>query len=387
MPFDFKDRVPSKPGRVKITPENGGASYYAVIERADEPSVAGSPLSAANLNAAQETLIYRNDSSLSTWRSVYISPNGNDNNSGTESSPMKTIKGAIRKYAKWHKYMDIFLQAGTYNEDIGQIATDQCSLSLRGVTDNKDAVTINMTSMVECHITLLRLIDLTLNVTTNDTRGVSVYAGMLYANNIRINLPASSDATCVSVYNGASAFLINCVLNPGTGAAVYSTYSLEVRATGCTSEKTIERGFVATYDSVITYTPTLTAKTMTVETAGGKCIPITARAGNMPGATMGSQYGRYLTFDGLLIQWGQITVSPTVANTPYSHTLTFPIAYTENPLVFAQPVYTDPTVAHVSTYRSSVPDPKKQVDIILTRTTASPTFVIWFAIGKGTVDS
>ena len=125
MPFDFKDRVPSKPGRVKITPENGGASYYAVIERADEPSTAGSPLSAANLNAAQETLIYRNDSSLSTWRSVYIATNGNDNNSGTESSPMKTIKGAIRKYAKWHKYMDIFLLAGTYNEDIGQIATDR----------------------------------------------------------------------------------------------------------------------------------------------------------------------------------------------------------------------------------------------------------------------
>ena len=33
MPIDFKDRVPSKPGRVKITPENGGSPYYAVVER------------------------------------------------------------------------------------------------------------------------------------------------------------------------------------------------------------------------------------------------------------------------------------------------------------------------------------------------------------------
>ncbi len=385
MPFEFVDRVPTKLGRVKITPENGGTPYYAVVERADEPAVAGTPLSAANLNAAQETLIYRNDSSLSTWRSVYVSPNGNDNNSGTESSPMKTIKGAIRKYAKWHKYMDILLQAGTYTEDIGQIAIDQCCLSLRGVTDNKDAVTINITSMVECHITLLRLIDLTLNVTTNDTRGVSVYAGMLYANNIRINLPASSDASCVSVYNGASAFLIDCVLNPGTGAAVYSTYSLEVRATGCTSEKTIERGFVATYDSVITYTPTLTAKTMTVETTGGKCIPVAARPGSRQGV-LGSQAGRYRTYDGLLMQWGQVTITPTAANTPTSHVLTFPIPYTEFPLVFVTPSITDPSLCRVSTYRSNVDDPKKQVEIYLTRNTTNATFVVWFAIGKGIVD-
>lgn len=383
MPFEFVDRVPSKLGRVKITPENGGTPYYAVVERADEPAVAGTPLSAANLNAAQETLIYRNDSSLSTWRSVYVSPTGNDNNSGSESSPMKTIKGAIRKYAKWHKYMDVFLQAGTYTEDIGQIAIDQCCLSLRGVTDNKDAVTINITSMVECHITLLRLIDLTLNVTTSDTRGVSVYAGMLYANNIRINLPASSTANCVSVYNGASAFLIDCVLNPGTGAAVYSTYSLEVRATGCTSEKTIERGFVATYDSVITYTPTLTAKTMTVETMGGKCIPITARPGSVNGSVK-SLVGQYATSDGLLIQWGTVTIAPTAADVATGAMVTFPIPYSGTPTVFATPVTLTPETVAVGIVRNGefAPDPKLNVGVIVTRHNGiSSVGVNWVAIG------
>ena len=49
MALVFKDRVPQKPGRVKITPENGTA-YYATMERADEPIEIGTPLHAGNFN-------------------------------------------------------------------------------------------------------------------------------------------------------------------------------------------------------------------------------------------------------------------------------------------------------------------------------------------------
>ena len=49
MALEFKDRVPQKPGRVKITPENGTA-FYATMERADEPIQEGTPLSAGNFN-------------------------------------------------------------------------------------------------------------------------------------------------------------------------------------------------------------------------------------------------------------------------------------------------------------------------------------------------
>lgn len=49
MALEFKDRVPQKPGRVKITPENGTA-YYATMERADEPVVEGTPLNARHFN-------------------------------------------------------------------------------------------------------------------------------------------------------------------------------------------------------------------------------------------------------------------------------------------------------------------------------------------------
>ena len=47
----FIDRKPTRPNRYRITPENGGTSYYVTIERADEPTVEGTPLNAATLNA------------------------------------------------------------------------------------------------------------------------------------------------------------------------------------------------------------------------------------------------------------------------------------------------------------------------------------------------
>lgn len=49
MVLEFKDRIPQKPGRVKITPENG-TSYFAIMERADEPIEPGTPLNAGTFN-------------------------------------------------------------------------------------------------------------------------------------------------------------------------------------------------------------------------------------------------------------------------------------------------------------------------------------------------
>ena len=45
----MQDRVPTKPGRVLVTPENGAAPYYAVMTRADEPTQEGTPLNKATL--------------------------------------------------------------------------------------------------------------------------------------------------------------------------------------------------------------------------------------------------------------------------------------------------------------------------------------------------
>jgi hypothetical protein len=49
MALSFIDRAPQKPGRVKITPEEGTA-FYALLERADEPIQIGTPLNAGTFN-------------------------------------------------------------------------------------------------------------------------------------------------------------------------------------------------------------------------------------------------------------------------------------------------------------------------------------------------
>ena len=45
----MQDRVPVNPGRVLVTPENGGAAYYATLTRADNPTQEGTPLNKATL--------------------------------------------------------------------------------------------------------------------------------------------------------------------------------------------------------------------------------------------------------------------------------------------------------------------------------------------------
>ena len=45
----MKDRQPTQPGRVKLTPENGTSPFYAVMEMADEPTEVGTPPTKANL--------------------------------------------------------------------------------------------------------------------------------------------------------------------------------------------------------------------------------------------------------------------------------------------------------------------------------------------------
>lgn len=387
MPFTFIDRIARKPGRIRIVPENGGSAYYATMERADEPTVEGSPLNAWNLNQAQETLAYQDSVGTHTFKRVYLATNGNDANTGdTTNVPMATIKGAIRKYAKWHKYLDLYLADGTYTETIGTISTDNCSMSIRSTSSDKDKVTINMSAMIETHISQFRLYNITLNMTATGQRAVSVNAGQFYANNTRINMPTTSGSACINVYNGASAFLSECIINSGTGGAVYGNQALHIRAYNCTSERTITLAFHANNGTLIEYSPTMTATTMVREENGGKCIELSARSGSVKG-TVAALSGQYMTYDGLLMQWGTVTISPTASNTPTTAVVTFPIAFSGTPTVFLTPITTVPENIAVGVVRSGdlVNDPKKAVGVTLTRSGTTSTGINWFAIGPGSV--
>ena len=54
-----------------------------------------------------------------------------------------------------------------------------------------------------------------------------------------------------------------------------------------------------------------------------------------------SRTGRVLFSNGLLVQWGVESITP-VANTPTAKAVTFPVTYTDAPMVLTTPINTVP---------------------------------------------
>ena len=98
---------------------------------------------------------------------------------------------------------------------------------------------------------------------------------------------------------------------------------------------------------------------------------------------LSSLSGQYKTHDGLLLQWGTVSIKPTAAGTPTSAIITYPQPFTTNPLVYVTPVTSVPQNVSLGVLRSTVTDPKLQQEIVLTRDGTMPTVINWLAIGKG----
>lgn len=231
---------------------------------------------ASDFAAADHSHSVFSGTSASTYRMVYVATDGSDDNTGfSASTPMATIKGVVRKYADKYKMLDIRLADGTYNEDLGVYAVDQCNMSIRSLSSDKDAVTINTATSLDSSLAEMRLYNLTINVTATGIRAVCVNAGVFYAYGVRLTVPEASSASCLNVYNGTTAFIMNSVLNSGTasnsGAAVYGNQAMMVKAIGCTSERKVNIGVHAYNGSDIEYTDTINATTKTKATSYGKC--------------------------------------------------------------------------------------------------------------------
>lgn len=95
--------------------------------------------------------------------------------------------------------------------------------------------------------------------------------------------------------------------------------------------------------------------------------------------------GQYKTLDGLLLQWGSVTITPTAADTATTEVVEFPQPYAFTPAVFLTPVSGVPQRVSVALQRSAasgVDDATRQVAVTLTRTDTTATGIYWLAIGK-----
>ena len=114
MAINWVDRVATHPGRVQLTPVQGQTNIYD-MERADEPTVAGTPVNAANLNAMQKNM------GLDANMTVYVAVSGSDaTGNGSSTAPYQTITKALSTIPKNLNGFDatIYVSSGTYNENV-----------------------------------------------------------------------------------------------------------------------------------------------------------------------------------------------------------------------------------------------------------------------------
>lgn len=99
----------------------------------------------------------------------------------------------------------------------------------------------------------------------------------------------------------------------------------------------------------------------------------------------GSLSGHYRTHDGLLIQWGTVTITPTAAGEPTTALVTFPVPFTAAPNTYLTPITSVPQSLSAGVQRSAdlVGDPLKKIAVTLTRSGTTSTGINWLAIGKG----
>ena len=138
MAIRWVDRVPTYANRVRIVPEDGSAPYYATMERADQPTVVGTPINAANLNAMQEA------SGLTAHKYVYVATTGSDTTgNGSESAPYATINKALKDIpANLNGFTArVHIAAGTYAENVVIQNIGNGIIAFTGNTD--DVVTIS----------------------------------------------------------------------------------------------------------------------------------------------------------------------------------------------------------------------------------------------------
>ena len=96
--------------------------------------------------------------------------------------------------------------------------------------------------------------------------------------------------------------------------------------------------------------------------------------------SIGTNIGQYQFSNGLLLQWGKVSITPAEANVAEKLTVTFKKAYSEKPNVFAIPQTSAPQNMSFGVGQGSTT--VTSFDIYLTRTTTSATSMQWVAIGK-----
>ena len=262
MAIKFVDRVPTRPGRIKITPENGSAPWYGVMERADEPSVVGTPINAANLNAIQQ------NQGMSANMTVYVTTSGSDSlGDGSRTAPYATITKALSVIPKQlnGNQAIINIASGTYPEAITISGFSGGTLTFTGVEGESVSVLTIVISNVD---------DVVFSNLNYNVIGGNSVTFAIHVTGSQVRVLSSfhvSNAVTTGVYAllRTTIYFMNLTVSEVGNAVAASNGATLVVANISGSAK--EVGFRAIGGGVICFTNnTMSAPTMYVTSGGGR---------------------------------------------------------------------------------------------------------------------
>jgi hypothetical protein len=261
------DRVPTYPGRVKLTPVSGQTNVYD-MSRADSPVKEGTPINKALFDQKAYT--------LTEGVTVYVSTSGSDTTgTGASSAPYRTVQKAIDSLPKclggFHAQIDI--AAGTYEErvTVDGFYGGRLTIGVTGRTVTLRGISVMSSSGVRINI-------------SNLTYSAS-YAGTLlyadYGSDVTVlsgMTVRGGSATGVSGVSAARGSLINApgvtiaLLNCGS-AAVYATSGSKIVLGTVEGNSNTSYGLRADLGGLITYnSKNLTATAGDSTGSGGRLL-------------------------------------------------------------------------------------------------------------------
>lgn len=254
------DRVPTYPNRIKVT-KSDGTSEYVTWERADEPTVPGTPINKALFDSIV------GDIGLNANTTVYVSTAGSDTlGDGTAANPYATIQKALGSLPKnLNGYTaTINIAAGNYNENVGIASTYGGNIVLAGAQDA--AVQIGSLQVVHGADVQIQNIHLTVTGTIGSNAIVVTNARLMSFG--KVSVISSAQNGIYANQNAYAQFNDLTVIN-STVTAVNAVNASRVVLVNFSADNSVARGLNAQFGSVIAYNTAVITSAVQYSTVHG----------------------------------------------------------------------------------------------------------------------
>lgn len=256
------DRVPTYPNRIKVTKADG-TSEYVTWERADEPTVEGTPLNKALFDSILE------DIGLNRNVTLYVSTAGSDAlGDGTAANPYATIMKAINSLPKNLNGFDalINIATGTYDEDVDIHRFSGGNVFLTGNTGEDVSVRslrVSFGAMVR-----IEKIALSLTGSINDYALGVTNASLSCISAVKV---VGSSPNGVYLNMSALCYFSSLEISNTTVNAIHATHNSSVYVASISGENNTGIGIRSIGGAKVTYSvSTLVAVTATSALTGGR---------------------------------------------------------------------------------------------------------------------